>query len=189
MSEAAYNVYVMTLTSTSSRRIVIDERGRLAKAIGASLRVRARRKRDAPVKRGDLWLGDGEQELRGIADVANSLGVTPRTLRFYEDRGLIEPQRVGGARLYSRRDVARMQLILRGKRLGFSLADIQQFLNLYDADPQHIEQMRVLAGRCRERIGELQARREALDQTIGEMERLEREALQRIAQVEGGAKR
>ena len=134
-------------------------------------------------------MGEGEQELRGIADVANSLGVTPRTLRFYEDRGLIEPQRVGGARLYSRRDVARMQLILRGKQLGFTLADIQQFLNLYDADPQHIEQMRALAGRCRERIGELQARKEALDQTIGEMEQLEREALQRIAQAEGGAKR
>jgi DNA-binding transcriptional MerR regulator len=134
-------------------------------------------------------LGDGEQELCGIADVANSLGVTPRTLRFYEDRGLIEPQRVAGARLYSRRDIARMQLILRGKRLGFSLAEIQQFLNLYDADPQHIEQMRLLATRCRERITELQAKKEALDQTIGEMETLEREALQRIVQAEGGSTR
>jgi DNA-binding transcriptional MerR regulator len=131
-------------------------------------------------------LGDGDQELRGIADVAKSLGITPRTLRFYEDRGLIEPVRVSGTRLYSRRDLARMQLILRGKRLGFSLADIEEFLNLYDADPQHLEQMRALATRCRERITELQATREALDQTIGEMEALEEEALQRIARVEGG---
>ena len=131
-------------------------------------------------------MGDGDQELRGIADVAKSLGVTPRTLRFYEDRGLIEPTRVAGNRLYGRRDLARMQLILRGKRLGFSLADIEEFLNLYDADPQHLEQMRALAARCRERITELHATREALDQTIGEMETLEREALQRIAEAEGG---
>jgi DNA-binding transcriptional MerR regulator len=131
-------------------------------------------------------LGDPEQEFRGIADVAKSLGVTPRTLRFYEDRGLIEPKRVGVARLYSRRDIARMQLILRGKRLGFSLADIEEFLNLYDADPQHLEQMRALAGRCRERITELQAKKEALDQTIAEMEALEREALQKIADTERG---
>lgn len=130
----------------------------------------------------------GEQELRGIADVANDLGVTPRTLRFYEDRGLIEPQRVAGTRLYSRRDIARMQLILRGKRLGFSLGEIQQFLDLYDADPQHVEQMRALALRCRERITELQAKKEALDLTIGEIETLEREALQRITTVERGAK-
>jgi DNA-binding transcriptional MerR regulator len=132
-------------------------------------------------------LGDGEQELRGIADVAQSLGVTPRTLRFYEDRGLIGPQRVSGSRLYGRRDIARMQLILRGKRLGFSLAEIEEFLNLYDADPQHLEQMRALAARCRERIAELQLKKVALDETIGEMEALEREALQRIARAEGKA--
>jgi DNA-binding transcriptional MerR regulator len=135
---------------------------------------------------GSALSGERDEDLRGIADVAASLGVTPRTLRFYEDRGLIEPRRVAGARLYSRRDVARMQLILRGKRLGFSLADIEEFLNLYDADPQHLEQMRALAGRCRERIDELQAKKEALDQTISEMETLEREALERIAASERG---
>ena len=97
-------------------------------------------------------MAEPEQELRGIAEVARTLGVTPRTLRFYEDRGLIEPQRVAGARLYSRRDVTRMQLILRGKRLGFSLSDIEEFLNLYDADPQHLEQMRALVVRCHKRI-------------------------------------
>ena len=131
-------------------------------------------------------MGEAEKELRGIAEVARTLGVTPRTLRFYEDRGLIEPQRVAGARLYSRRDVARMQLILRGKRLGFSLTEIEEFLNLYDADPQHLEQMQTLAARCRERIAALQAQKVALDQTLAEMETLEREALQRIAEVERG---
>ena len=71
-------------------------------------------------------------------------GSRPRTLRFYEDKGLIEPRRVGTTRVYTRREVGRMQLILRGKRLGFSLRDIQEFLDLYDADPQHVEQMRRL---------------------------------------------
>ena len=130
-------------------------------------------------------MGEAEKELCGIAEVARALGVTPRTLRFYEDRRLIEPQRVAGARLYSRRDIARMQLILRGKRLGFSLAEIEEFLNLYDADPQHLEQMRALAGRCRQRIADLQAQRDALDQTLRELETLERAALQRIAEAEG----
>ena len=129
---------------------------------------------------------DDDHELRGIADVAASLGVTARTLRFYEDRGLIEPRRVGQVRLYSRRDVARMQLILRGKRLGFSLAEIEAFLDLYDADPKHLEQMRALAGRCRARIDELLVQREALDQTLDELRALEREALARVAQAEAG---
>jgi DNA-binding transcriptional MerR regulator len=65
-------------------------------------------------------MSEGEQELLGIQDVASLLGITPRTLRFYEDRGLIEPRRVGAARVYTRRETARMRLILRGKRLGFS---------------------------------------------------------------------
>lgn len=122
-----------------------------------------------------------EEELRGIQDIANSLGVTTRTLRFYEDRGLIEPRRVGTARVYSKREAGRMQLILRGKRLGFSLREIEEFLRLYDADPQHVEQMRVLAERCRERVDELRQQMTALVQTIHELETIEREARERIA--------
>lgn len=128
-------------------------------------------------------MSEGEQELQGIQEVADSLGITPRTLRFYEDKGLIEPRRVGNARIYTRRETARMQLILRGKRLGFSLRDIQEFLDLYDADPQHLEQMRALATRCRERIAELEAQRDALDQTLSELAAIEREALARVEQV------
>ena len=127
-----------------------------------------------------------EEELRGIQEVADSLGVTPRTLRFYEDKGLIEPRRVGNARIYTRRETARMQLILRGKRLGFSLRDIQEFLDLYDADPRHVEQMRALAGRCRERIDELEAQRDALAQTLDELEVIERQALERVTAAEKG---
>ncbi|AXJ96673.1 MULTISPECIES: MerR family DNA-binding transcriptional regulator [unclassified Sphingomonas] len=119
-------------------------------------------------------------ELQGIQQVAERLGITPRTLRFYEDRGLIEPCRIGTTRVYRRREIARMQLILRGKRLGFTLKDIEEFLDLYDADPQHLEQMRALAGRCRERIDELEQQRQALDTTLSELTKIEAEALARV---------
>src|SRR5579871_5583763 len=95
---------------------------------------------------GDTTSSDAEwDELTGIQQVATELGISARTLRFYEDKGLIEPRRVGTMRIYTRREVGRMQLILRGKRLGFSLRDIKTFLDLYDADPQHLEQMRALS--------------------------------------------
>ena len=108
------------------------------------------------------------------------LGVSARTLRFYEDKGLIEPCRIGTTRVYTRREVARMQLILRGKRLGFTLRDIEEFLDLYDADPQHLEQMRALAERVRQRITELEQQRDTLDQTLADLAKLEGEALARV---------
>ncbi|WP_284734718.1 MerR family transcriptional regulator [Sphingosinicella terrae] len=125
-------------------------------------------------------MSDAEMKLCGIQEVADLLGITPRTLRFYEDRGLIEPHRVGTARIYTKREIGRMQLILRGKRLGFSLREIQEFLDLYDADPQHLEQMRVLAERCRARIETLEAQRRALDETLEELNAMERQARDRV---------
>lgn len=125
-----------------------------------------------------------EGELQGIQKVANDLGITARTLRFYEDKGLIEPRRVGTTRIYTRREVGRMQLILRGKRLGFSLRDIKQFLDLYDADPQHVEQMKALAVRARERADELEQQRVAIEQTVAELHQIEREALERVRAAE-----
>jgi DNA-binding transcriptional MerR regulator len=123
-------------------------------------------------------------DLTGIQQVATELGISTRTMRFYEDKGLIEPRRVGTTRIYTRREVGRMQLILRGKRLGFSLREIQTFLDLYDADPQHIEQMRALADRVGERIGELEQHQHAIEQTLAELRQIEREALARVTTAE-----
>jgi len=120
-------------------------------------------------------------ELIGIKDVATQLGVSQRTLRFYEDKGLIEPRRVGSTRVYGRREVARMRLILRGKRLGFSIRDIKKFLDLYDVDPAQEEQMRVLLTHVRERLADLEQQRAALDETIGELRVIEAEAAERLA--------
>jgi DNA-binding transcriptional MerR regulator len=116
--------------------------------------------------------------LKGIKEVARQLGVTHRTLRFYEDKGLIEPQRVGNTRIYSRREVARMQLILRGKRLGFTIREIKEFLDLYDVDPTHAEQNQMLLRRVRERLHLLNKQRAALEKTV-----LEQEALGNLAQA------
>ena len=81
----------------------------------------------------------------GIAELAREFDVTTRTIRFYEDKGLLSPARKKQRRVYAPRDRVRLRLIMRGKRLGFSLTDIAEFLDLYDADPQHLEQMRALA--------------------------------------------
>ena len=113
---------------------------------------------------------------KGIQEVATQLGITPRTLRFYEDNGLISPQRVGSTRVYSRRDIGRMQLILRGKRLGFTIREIRGFLDLYDTDPEHREQMEHLIGRVEERLDSLVKQKAAIEETIAELTQISREA-------------
>jgi len=117
---------------------------------------------------------------KGIQEVATQLGVTPRTLRFYEDNGLISPQRVGSTRVYSRRDVGRMQLILRGKRLGFTIREIREFLDLYDTDPEHREQMELLVARVTERLDLLDKQKAAIEETIGELRQIQSEARARL---------
>jgi len=112
----------------------------------------------------------------GIQEAATMLGVTMRTLRFYEDKALISPQRVGTTRIYSRREIVRMQLILRGKRLGFSIREIKEFLDLYDVDPEHHEQVRALRTRVGDRIADLRKQKRAIEQTLEELLSIDRQA-------------
>ncbi len=126
---------------------------------------------------------DDNAALKGIHEVAKELGITMRALRFYEDKGLIVPQRVGTTRIYGKREVARVQLVLRGRRLGFTVRDIKEFLDLYDADPAHVEQMRRLIKRVRERLGELEQRRVAIEETVAELRKVERETLQNLEEA------
>ncbi len=104
-----------------------------------------------------------------ITDLANEFAITPRTLRFYEDKGLLRPVRQGNARIYGRRDRARLRLILRGKRLGFSLADIHEMLDLYDRGDGQVTQLRALLARSRERLAALADQRRDVDEAIGEL--------------------
>jgi len=116
-----------------------------------------------------------------VTQLARELGVSARTLRFYEDRGLIAPQRAGNARIYAPRDRARMILILRGKRLGFSLRDIAEYLDLYDADRTGVEQLRALQGAVAKRLASLLEQRAALEQSINELRDIQQKAEHALA--------
>ena len=103
-----------------------------------------------------------------VPELAADLGITPRTIRFYEQKGLVNPQRAG---------TAKMLIILRGKRLGFSLREIADYLDLYGADPTQSEQIRMLLGRVRERISDLEEQRQALDVTLDELRDIEQQSI------------
>lgn len=124
-----------------------------------------------------------------VTELAHELGITPRTLRFYEDKGLLKPQRVGGTRVYLTRDRARLILILRGKRLGFSLREISEYLDLYDADPSHRTQIDRLLHLVQDRIQLLEQQREALEETLVELREIEQLAVEAIGSESSGAAR
>jgi DNA-binding transcriptional MerR regulator len=125
-----------------------------------------------------------EEPVFSIGDLVAELGITHRTIRFYEDHGLLAPRRVGGNRIYSARDRARLKLVLRGKRLGFSLAEIAELLDLYDSDPQHREQLREALKKGRARIAELEQQRAALDETIAELREIEASIIRALEQAD-----
>ena len=110
------------------------------------------------------------ERLWTVGELAEELGVTTRTLRFYEAEGLISPQRQGAARVYSVRDRTRLRLILRGKRFGMSLAEIAEIIDIYDgATSSERRQLRTLLDRLAAITGDLQARQEDLRRTLDEV--------------------
>lgn len=118
------------------------------------------------------------RDLYAIADLAKEFGISTRAIRFYEAKGLLSPERVGSTRIFRRRDRARLILILRGKRLGFSLRDISDYLSLYDADRK--EQVNLLADKVDERIALLERQRNDLETTITELREIKRLAEDRL---------
>jgi DNA-binding transcriptional MerR regulator len=122
----------------------------------------------------------GDERTFTISELADTFQVTPRTIRFYEDQGLLSPRRDGLNRVYSHRDRARLTLICRGKRLGFSLAEIKDFLDLYDVDDRQIEQMRFALAHGRERIASLEVQLRDVQQTLSELRALERQIIDHL---------
>jgi DNA-binding transcriptional MerR regulator len=110
-----------------------------------------------------------DQENFSISDLSTEFGVTARALRFYEDEGLIAPERKGTQRVYSHRDRARLAWILRGKRVGFSLTDIRELIDLYDVGDGRRTQRQRTIDRCRTRIDALNAQKHDIDAAIAEL--------------------
>lgn len=123
------------------------------------------------------------EKLMTITELGGELGLTPRAIRFYESKGLLNPARIGSNRVYNYRDRARLKLIVRAKRLGFSLNDIAEYLDLYRADPEQLEQRHLLVAKVRERIAVLEQQKIDLITTLGELYEIERQALDQLQET------
>ncbi|MBP5991788.1 MAG: MerR family DNA-binding transcriptional regulator [Piscinibacter sp.] len=132
---------------------------------------------------------EGSAELFGIAELCREFGVTLRALRFYEDKGLLAPRRVNGTRVYTRRDRARLALILRAKAIGSSLAEIKHYLDLYgDHGEGRAQQLNFVITRTDAAIAELEARRAHIDATLAELRLINQTCRAQLEARKRGAK-
>jgi DNA-binding transcriptional MerR regulator len=122
-----------------------------------------------------------QEEFHTVPELAKELGITPRAIRFYESKNLLSPRRAGNTRIYTRKDRARLILILRGKRLGFTLEEIREFLELYEADPSHVEQVRMLLKKVRVRVLDLEEQRSELDRVLMELKEIDKQCSETLA--------
>jgi DNA-binding transcriptional MerR regulator len=118
-----------------------------------------------------------------IAQLAEEYDLTLRTLRHYEDVGLLTPERRGTARVFHNRDRIRLALVLRGKRLGFSLDEISKIVNMYDEQPGEAGQLEYLLGQIAVRRGELEQRRRDIDETLADLDRVEARCREELARL------
>ena len=123
-------------------------------------------------------------ETYGIAELAREFDVTTRTIRFYEDKGLLSPGRQGQRRVYAPRDQVRLRLIMRGKRLGFSLDEIRELIDLYDVDPTEVTQLRHFLETIRERKSALVIQQTDIADTLEEIGRIESQCSAMLSEKE-----
>lgn len=130
---------------------------------------------DAAVQRAAREFVDSHHEadgatVYGITELADELGISPRAIRFYEDKGLLKPRRINGGRAYARRDKVRLMLIQRGKDMGLSLAEIKHVLDLYgDKGEGEVKQLEFIIDRIDDAMAMLEARRDSINVTLVEM--------------------
>ncbi len=111
------------------------------------------------------------REVFTIRDLTREFGVSARTLRFYEEKSLLNPRRVGEQRVYSRRDRARLRYVLMGRSVGFSLEEVREMLDLYDLGDGQVTQLRVSLQRFQEQIKRLERQKANIETAIGELSR------------------
>lgn len=112
-------------------------------------------------------------ETYSITELAREFGITPRAIRYWEDHGLVAPRREGQARIYDKRDRTRLKLALRGKRLGLSLAEIRELIDMYDQVEDESTQLRSLLDVLQKRRAALEQQRDDIDAVLGEIDGLE----------------
>ncbi len=134
----------------------------------------------AETKAPGIAAAKGDAPLYSIGDLAGEFDISTRTIRFYESKGLIAPKRVGSNRIYTRRDRARLILVLRGKRLGFSLEEIAEYLNLYDADPNQIAQTRRLLQRAEGSIAGLEGKQRDIEEALRELREIREQCVKQL---------
>ena len=118
----------------------------------------------------DAHREDDSGELFGIAQLCSEFGITLRTIRFYEDKGLLSPRRINGTRVYSRKDRARLALILRSKAIGASLEEIKHYLDMYGAHGEgRVQQLKYVLDRTDAAIVELEQKRAHIEATLAEL--------------------
>ena len=118
----------------------------------------------------DAHRDEGAAELFGITELCREFGITLRALRFYEDKDLLAPRRINGARVYTRRDRARLSLILRAKAIGSQLSEIKRYLDLYgDHGEGRAQQLNYVIQRTDTEIAELEKKRAQIDETLAEL--------------------
>lgn len=118
----------------------------------------------------DAHRDEATTELFGITELCREFGISLRALRFYEDKGLLSPRRINGARVYTRRDRARLLLILRAKAIGSPLSEIKRYLDLYgDQGEGRAQQLKYVIERTDTEIAELEKKRAKIDQTLAEL--------------------
>jgi DNA-binding transcriptional MerR regulator len=125
---------------------------------------------------------DATGDLFGIGELCDEFGISPRAIRFYEDKGLLAPRRVNGTRVYTRRDRARLALILRSKAIGASLAEIKHYLDLYGSRGEgRVQQLKYVIARTDDAIVELERKRAAIDATLAELRVINATAHEQLA--------
>ncbi|WP_019172927.1 MerR family transcriptional regulator [Pseudaminobacter salicylatoxidans] len=140
-------------------------------------------KADKPAATHDAANDETADELARIGDLAKKYGVTLRALRFYEDKGLLSPKRDGATRLYTRREEVRLKLILLGRKVGFSLRDVKQMLDLYEPQGSNVKQLRLALDKSEKQLGRLNKQRQAIDEAIGELTEVMTVVRERLAEA------
>jgi DNA-binding transcriptional MerR regulator len=122
-------------------------------------------------------------KLYSITEMTREFDISTRTLRFYEDEGLIHPERRGRTRLYRTADRHLIAQILRGRRIGFTIAEIREIIQVYNEPPGEVGQLKLLMKKVEERRDSLRQKRKDIDETIGELDSIEEACLNRMAEI------